>query len=415
MTGSGLGQRTDRHWFSLHAVLVALLISALPTASNATPCGEVQGLENFHKAIEDVEGGVRSRPLTILHLGDSHIALDSFTRGLRNRWTETFGNAGRGLMPGVPFRYYAPDGFKLEMRGNWDVASSLAADASGPFGIQGFRASSADKNAVMGVHSESAVSRVVIDVYGTPHSGALLLKLGNAASLKLSTRRDVPGLIQLSVPAANVHEVRLMPAGTGDVHVLGWNFLSSGSPGMRYDSFGVVAATANITRRWDRQTVHAQIGAMKPDLVILGFGTNEGFNNGLDLEAYRELASSFAGEIKEAAPDASIALLGPFDGARQGTGEACGDGWMTPPKLDGVRGVLRDVAAAHGYFFWDGGAAMGERCASNEWAKADPPLMYADRVHLRPAGGERLAGALWNALMEQEKQGSSCGRPSGPG
>ncbi|MEP2827871.1 GDSL-type esterase/lipase family protein [Parvibaculum sp.] len=415
MTGSGSVQRTDRLWFSLRAVLAALLISVFPAASSAASCDETRGLEKFHKAIEDVEGGLRSRPLTILHLGDSHIALDSFTRGLRNQWAGIFGSAGRGLMPGVPFRYYAPDGFKPEMSGNWDIASSLPANATGPFGIQGFRVSSADRNAVMSVHSESAVSRVVIDVYGTPYSGALLLKLGDAATLKLSTKRDVPGLVQLSVPAANVHEVRLMPAGTGDVHVLGWSFLSSVSPGMRYDSFGVVAATASITTRWDRQTVRAQIAAMKPDLVILGFGTNEGFNNGLDLEAYRQLAGGFAGEIEEAAPDASIALLGPFDGARQGTGEACGDGWMTPPKLDGVRRVLRDLAAARGYFFWDGGAAMGGRCAANEWAKADPPLMYADRVHLRPAGAEQLASALWTALKGQERRGSSCTRAGDQG
>lgn len=410
MTGSGSARRTDPRGQFLIAFFATLLAVTSPAVSHAASCDEARGLQKFHQAIEDVESGARTRPLTILHLGDSHIALDSFTRGLRNRWIETFGDAGRGLMPGVPFRYYAPDGFKPEMSGKWDVASSLPSNASGPFGIQGFRADSDDKNAVMTMHSESPVSRVVIDVYGTPYSGALLLKLGGAAALKLPTKRDFPGLVQLSVPAANVHEVRLMPAGTGEIHVLGWSFLSSAAPGVRYDSFGVVAATASIVTRWDRQAVHTQIAAMKPDLVILGYGTNEGFNNGLDLLSYKQLVDGFVEEVEDAAPDASIAFLGPFDGAREGTGAACGGGWMTPPKLDGVRGVLRDLAGRHRAFFWDGGEAMGGRCAANEWAKADPPLMYGDRVHLSPAGAGRLAGNLWNALMGKAKTGSSCSK-----
>ena len=415
MIGSGSARRTERVRFPRRAVAAALLIAFLiaftPFPAGASFCDTPRGLEKFHAALDSIEKGERKRPLTVLHLGDSHIALDNFTRGLRSRWTEAYGDAGRGLMPGVPFRYYAPDGFDVGMKGKWEIESSLHAHASGIFGIQGFRADGEDRRAVMSLRSYAPVSRVVVDVYGTPYSGAILLKLGDAASLKLQTRREVPGFVQLNVPAASVHEIRLMPAGTGPVHILGWSFLSSASPGVRYDSFGIVAATASITSRWDKATVMHQISAMKPDLVILGYGTNEGFDNGLDLDRYSKLVSGFADKIVQAAPHASIVLLGPFDGARQGSGEECSGGWRTPPKLDGVRGVLRSLAASRGYFFWDGAAAMGGRCAANEWAKAEPPLMYADRVHLRPAGAERLSADLWNALMGQGKMEGSCGLP----
>ncbi|WP_407950097.1 GDSL-type esterase/lipase family protein [Parvibaculum sp.] len=409
MTGSGSARRTDRFCGFLRAPIAALLIAAVPSISHAAQCVVPQGLERFHEAVEKVEAKERTRPLTVLHLGDSHISLDNFTRGLRKRWQEAYGDAGRGLMPGVPFRYYAPDGFDVGMSGAWDIASSLPADASGPFGIQGFRVSGSDTSAVLTLHAEQPLTRIEIDAYGGPDTGALLLKLGDAAALKLQTRQDAPGLVRLSVPAANVHDVRLSPAGGGAVHLLGWNAFSSASPGVRYDSFGVVAATASITERWDAAVVRQQIAALKPDLVILGYGTNEGYHNGLDLDGYSRLVAGFIDLIEMAAPDASIALLGPFDGARQGTGAACGEGWATPPKLEGVRGVLRSLAAARDAFFWDGGAAMGGRCAADEWARADPPLMYADRVHLRVAGAERLSAALWAALMGQGQTGAACG------
>jgi lysophospholipase L1-like esterase len=408
MTGFGSARRTDRFCRFLRAPIAALLIAVTPSISLAAQCVVPQGLERFRDVVEKVEAKERTRPLTVLHLGDSHISLDNFTRGLRKRWQEAYGDAGRGLMPGVPFRYYAPDGFNVGMSGAWDIASSLPADTSGPFGIQGFRVSGSDASAVMTLHAEQPLTRIEIDAYGGPDTGAFLLKLGDAAALKLQTRREAPGLVRLSVPAAHVRDVRLSPVGGGAIHILGWSFSSSASPGVRYDSFGVVAATASITARWDNEVVRQQIAALKPDLVILGYGTNEGYDNGLDLDGYRRLVAGFIDLIEAAAPDASIVLLGPFDGARQGTGAACGEGWATPPKLEGVREVLRSLSAARGAFFWDGGAAMGGRCAADEWARTDPPLMYADRVHLRVAGAERLSAALWAALMGPGK-GAVCG------
>lgn len=405
MTGSGSAPPTDawrvlrRLFLPAAHIVSAVLLVAPARAGDCGPVAVPQGLERFHAAIADVETGQRSRPLTVLHLGDSHISLDTFTRGLRRRWQARFGDAGRGLMPGVPFRYYAPDGYDIEMADAWDVASSLPRDASGPFGIQGFRVSSGEGDATILFRSDNPVSAVEIEAYGGPDTGAVLLKLGDAAPLKLQTRQPVPGLVRFHVPAADVRTLQLMPAGTGVVHLLGWTILSPGAPGARYDSHGVVAATASITTRWNEEVVRGQVAAMKPDLIILGFGTNEGFNNGLDIAAYRGMLAGFIDVLSRAAPDASLVLLGPFDGARQGTGEACRDGWATPPKLDAVRGVLAKLAAARGAFFWDGGDAMGGRCSADGWARAEPPLMYADRVHLRAAGAERLSAQLWNSLM----------------
>ncbi|ABS63573.1 hypothetical protein Plav_1958 [Parvibaculum lavamentivorans DS-1] len=375
------------------------VFAAFVTPLQAAECeNSPRGLEQFHSAIRDIEAGERSRPLTILHLGDSHISLDTFTRGLRTRWEERFGSAGRGLMPGVPFQYYAPDGFNLAMTGPWSIASSLPADASGPFGLQGFRASAETSDAVMTLEAAEPFSRIELELYGGPDTGAVLLKLDNAAALKLATRMAKPGLLRITVPAADARRATLRPSGSGPVHLLGWAVARKGA-GVRYDSYGIVAATAAITNRWDKDIVGAQVAALKPDLVIFGYGTNEGYNNGLDVEAYSALLGGFISLMASAAPEASIALLGPFDGARRGSGEACSGGWATPPKLALLRDAQRALAEGRGGFFWDGAAAMGGRCSADDWARASPPLMYADRVHLRRKGAERLSARLWEALM----------------
>ena len=114
-----------------------------------------------------------------------------------------------------------------------------------------------------------------------------------------------------------------------------------------------------------------------------------------------------------AVPYASFALLGPLDGAMQGTGEPCFDGWATPPRLSTVRAALQELADERGAWFWDGADAMGGRCAVHRWAMAEPPLAYADRVHLRPAGAALLGEALWTALMAMRTgtEGAFC-RPA---
>ncbi|MBX3489134.1 GDSL-type esterase/lipase family protein [Parvibaculum sp.] len=415
MTGAGPARSTDTSRARARAArfAAAILLALCIAPAHAGDCPPPPpGLQSFHAAIDAVDAGTRSYPITVLHLGDSHISLDHLTRPMRARWQARFGDAGRGLMPGVPFRYYAPDGFALSMRGPWVVVSSLLRTTEGPFGIQGFRASADGHDAVMTMTADAPFSALTLEVAGGPDTGAVMLKLGDAAPFRLSTRRAAPGLVRLTLPAA-ANRAALWPAGNGPVHLLGWSIAHAapdGHAGIRYDSHGIVAATATITERWDKEIVDAQLAALTPDLVILGYGTNEGFDNGLDLDAHKALLGGLIDRIRAAAPGASLALLGPFDGARQGTGEACGDGWATPPKLGPLRETMRALAAEDGAFYWDGEAAMGGRCSVHRWAMETPPLAYTDRVHLRPDGAARLSEALWAALMgaRETAKGGIC-------
>ncbi len=114
--------------------------------------------------------------------------------------------------------------------------------------------------------------------------------------------------------------------------------------------------------------------------------------------------------LRAALPDAAIAVLGPPDGnqapprrARR-PAAACTpaprpDAWFVPPGLAAVRDAQLQVATRNGWLFWDWAAAMGGPCAIDRWARADPPLAWPDHVHLRDAGYEASADALFGVLM----------------
>jgi lysophospholipase L1-like esterase len=376
------------------------MISACAAAPDCPPAKPEPQLERFYAALDALKSGQRRGPVTILHLGDSHIALDHMTGVLRSRWQAAFGDAGRGLAPGSPYPYYAPQGYAVTMTGPWDVASSLKAGAAGPFGIEGFRVSSADPSAEIVLETPHEIGAVEIDAAGAPDSGSLLLTIGDAAPLRLSTRVFPAGLVHLRVPAA-AHRVRLTPAGDGAVRLLGWA-MPSGKPGIRYDSYGISGVTADVVDRWDDAVVDEQIGRLSPDLIMLGYGTNEGFNDGVDIEAYATRFAALLVRLRRLAPNASIVVLGSFDGARRarpGAAQTCGDGWMTPPKLGPLREKQRKVAARLGAAFVDGSQIMGSACGIEGWVKASPPLAWPDHVHLRPEGARRAGAALWAELM----------------
>jgi hypothetical protein len=103
----------------------------------APPVSADAALKNFFEALAGLDRGDRRRPMTILHLGDQHIAADRITAELRAQFQGRFGDAGRGLMaPGV----FRVAGARIERKGDWRVASSAAGDA-GPFGLTGVRLS----------------------------------------------------------------------------------------------------------------------------------------------------------------------------------------------------------------------------------------------------------------------------------
>ena len=404
-TGAGTARRIDLlplKRVALWGVLVLCSVSV--PACAATPCPAPvppDGLQKFYQAISDLQSGARQRSVTVLHLGDSHIALDHMTGELRRRGAALMGEGGRGLPPGVPYPYYAPQTYKIEMNGNWQVASSLTGSAPSPFGISGFRIEARDANAEISLTSEREIGTVEIEAYGGPDTGAVTLTFGQAAPLTLPTKSDKPGVVFLRLPAAGVHEVRLRVAGNGPVKLLGWTMTGT-TPGFRYDSYGISGATLEVVSHWDEAIVDAEIARLAPDLILLGYGTNEGFNDNADATAYGRRFGQFVERLQRLAPQASIGVLGAFDGARRAKPDdraLCSSGRATPPKLGILREVQRGIARQDGLFYADMSRAMGGICGIARWVEADPPLAWPDHVHLRPEGARQAGAMLWNELM----------------
>ena len=416
--------------------LLALLVSGCASEPCDLSTPTDPALSTFYDRLYALESGTGSETLHILHLGDSHIAGDRFSGSLHRRFAARFGDAGRGqLPPGKPFPYYRRQGVSVDASDGWTVFSSLSGSGVGPFGLSGYRAESASSEDWMSFTVEDGVplQKITLNVLQQPGGGSLSLGLDGASAGHFETNGAAPRLMQLTVEVPGAQRVLVRPIGDGPVSLLGWGGEGSG-PGIVYEAQGIPGATLRVMDAWDASIVAAELATMQPDLILLGYGTNEGFDDALDLDLYRLKLERRVQMLKAQLPNATILLLGAFNGARlpgwaelrpstQETSRAAlpceplalheratyaglnGDldpvlgRWHEPPKLRDVQDVQRTVARALGLAYWDGAAAMGGACAIHQYVFSEPPLAYGDHVHLTPAGADLMAAKLWVRLI----------------
>ncbi|WP_298160928.1 GDSL-type esterase/lipase family protein [Brevundimonas sp.] len=190
----------------------------------------------------------------------------------------------------------------------------------------------------------------------------------------------------------------------GDSHTAGgditrsllWRLQSrfQGVP-IRLQAHGVVGATLNGMA--GREELFDD-GEARPDLVIIAYGTNEGFDDLLDPGTYERLLRSQIERVRETSPGTAILILGAPEAMRGDGGGRCpGDTdhrWKAPEMLSVVRDLQHRVAASTGVAFWDWRGRMGGDCSAFALTRGEAPLMRGDHVHFTGPGGDWIGSLL---------------------
>jgi lysophospholipase L1-like esterase len=363
-------------------------------------------LEPLYAALYGLEGGHRTNPVNIVQIGDSHTANDGFSGLMRERFQARFGDAGRGMLPpGFPFKFYHPAQVTVTATG-WHAVSSMDHRNAGPFGIAGVRAA-ADKPADMSLRTTTlgAASSVWVESLGQPRGGTITAQVDNGPVQRFPTASATGAPLWLHLPnlpdGATLH---LRAVGDGPVDLLSWT-VQRAVPGVTYSNLGTIGARIDLLGRFDPALVRAELDRLHPALMLIAFGTNEGFDDSTNMATYPAVYAARVQALHEAAPYAALVIIGPPDGNRESppdTGRVChGDAreWHVPPRLAEVRDAQERFAKDHGYFYWDWSAAMGGACSMRAWAAMKPPMSAADHMHLVRLGYRATASQLFDAII----------------
>lgn len=415
------------------AALLALIACTPVVATEAVLAPEIaapvlQPLTPLFKALAALEAGTAAEPVVMMQIGDSHTANDAFAGRLRELFQERFGAAGRGLLPpGIPYQYYRPAQVTVSQAGPWTFRSSLKPSAKGPFSLTGFRLSPDGPGAVVTVESTEpeGFDRVALELAARPGGGGGVPAV-TIDGVPAEPAAQAGGFVAFPAPpGSRTLEIRADRTSADLLSVV----VERRRPGVVYENQGIIGATVEVQGRWDPDRVRAALAFRRPALIVVAYGTNEGFNDSLDPIRYAAAYERRVKALQAAAPDAAIVVMGPPDANRcsgpsrgkvkascvpltaeegrndaelfQGKpkGEACR--WHPPPKLAVVREIQRRLAPAQGWLFWDWERAMGGPCSIDAWTRRDPPLALGDHVHLRAAGYRLTADILFAELMDR--------------
>lgn len=388
-------------------VALGVALPSAAAAAQACPGGLCEGraLVRFLRVLQTA----RARPVHILQIGDSHSANDNFAGAWRDILQARYGDAGRGVLPpGRPWAGYAMRQVSVYQSPDWNQISVLGARKAGRddlvFGASGFRLGAPPAGGELRLNADAGhgFRRFVVCAATGPEAGAMTLSLGGqGASVQL--RAPKAGALCSSLTADAPATSAAVTGGLG-VEVLSWAAFAGG-PGVVMSNLGVPGSELAQMGLNGDEALKAELAAYAPDLIVLAFGTNEGFGRNFSSADYEAVLRGQIARLRRIAPGTPILLLGAPDAqsknrallanSDQGHGARLDPGgWFSPPALQDIRAIQRKVAASEHVALWDWAGRMGGVGAAGAWSSASPPLMRADHVHYSPAGGQVLAGRL---------------------
>jgi lysophospholipase L1-like esterase len=388
------------------ALAAALALLAVPAPVPEAPCVQALcGAAALEPFLAEREAG--HGQLHILQIGDSHTAGDNITGAWRRRLQDAHGHAGRGVLAaGSPYRGYLTREVTAAQSEGWSVNAAFgpAFAAEGPpLGLSGFTQTAHAAGERLWLNADPRTigfDRLTVCAIEQPDGGALRLQIGNQDLLwNLGARRRRAACRTLDSDAftgnASVEIVR-----EGMVSITSFAVFGTG-PGIVLSNLGVPGAQLQHLARMSDEVIAAELRAWQPDLIVLAFGTNEGFSPALSADQVEASLRTQIARIRRLAErEVPILLLGAPDAATRRPSEfprlSCGDGWYVPALLEEVRARQAATARQLGLAYWDWAAAMGGRCAASRWVASGD--MRADHVHFTRSGGERI-GAMLDAAF----------------
>ena len=342
--------------------------------------------KNIYKLAQKLASGTQKT--RVVQLGDSHTAADFFTGHLREMLQKKYGNAGPGFI--LPTTIKGQRNATIKITENnarfWSLQSSRI-DNNENFPIGGFILQATDKkNAITLSRYTPSTERYQLrtlyrsKVLGKLKSSQRSLELSAHTYWKFSDSVDVRLPITWQVTPSH------------QLDIAGW-LIEQDSPGVMLSALGINGATINMLDKWNNAWLQ-QLQQLQPDLLILAYGTNEAFNDDLDITTYKNNLSHRIKNLRALLPNTVFLLIGPNSFIKNTTGMSCDT--QQAKNLRPIIAAQKKAAEEQHTLFWDWQQFMGGDCAITHWASQD--LANSDLIHLNRAGYEKSANALFYSL-----------------
>ncbi|CAM4060054.1 GDSL-type esterase/lipase family protein [Kerstersia similis] len=376
-------------------VIPAASIAPKPVGGEAIASVLGAGLTDFgdpnrNRLVQQVHAMQQGRAagtLSIVQLGDSHTASDTFTSGLRRQLQGTLGQAGVGWIAPMDVRGQSHMLVKIRSS-HWQLTSSRTEEHPA-FPLGGNIATPLRSGARIQVElrqPDNALYRASFLVR-QPHSGQALI-VEDARGRRQTLRPAQPGDSWQTV-TLDLHLPFSITAPQAETVQLGGIWLEKAhARGLIVSPIGTNGARQTIWNKWSPDWL-AQLGATHADLVILAYGTNESFDDTLVAQDMAHNLRTGIRQIRQALPQAAILIIGIPDAMDRTRPDHAPCQARRPAMHDTVRQVQWEIASEEKTLFWDWKQAMGGACPMLEWQQRE--WVGKDLVHFTMEGYQESA------------------------
>lgn len=358
-------------------------------------------LASFYEKLWEVKTGKRDR-VTVVHIGDSHIQADIFSGMMRTQLQTEFGNAGRGtIYPYRTAKSNEPSSYRsTSSNGNWTSKRNVFIDDPLPIGLSGFTLETMDTNAtiLLTIKDQENLNYGFnkFTLFHSKGEGYYDFSVCDEFSCQIGYFDAQLGDPNVSVLNFDhqMHSILLdcMPHDTTGkkVQIYGM-LLENGQPGVLYNMIGVNGA---MYRSYNRSAFFMeQLAYLKPDLVIISLGTNEGFATGFKSDLLYKNMDTLVSNIQKIAPQAQLLLTTPGDSYKRTR-----NGRVKNPGMQEARNTEIQFCNERKLAYWDLYGVMGGYGSMGQWFTAG--LAAKDRLHFSKPGYELQGELFYSAMMK---------------
>jgi hypothetical protein len=370
-------------------------------------------LHPFFASLQSAGSG--SKPIRILHYGDSQLEGDRITAYVRNKLQTQFGGNGPGLVAVadiVPHFSVA-----RELSDNWERYSVMTkkpkAQKHDRYGalsaFSRFTPILPDTVAPDTIVHEATITlRPERKCFGKAQvwSECHLFYGWHRAPITLKMTVDgVEASSETIEPSAQLltrewrfegtpKEVLITMSGTDSPDVFGVSL--EGRNGVSMDNIPARGAAGYEFRRSDQALLGSMYRDLDVKLLVLQYGGNvlPNLKSAEEAAQYGRFFGAQIARFKKLIPGVCIIVIGPSDMSIKE-----GDAYVTRPFLEDVRDAMKSNTLAQGAVFWDMYEAMGGKNSMASWVLADPPLAANDYTHFSPQGARKVGELFYSALI----------------
>ncbi|KAF0151172.1 MAG: periplasmic protein [Ignavibacteria bacterium] len=358
--------------------------------------GTISQMNYFFEALNNA----RTHSVRIAHYGDSLILGDIITDYLREKFQQKFGGQGAGMLNIVS------DDNRMRVTtihtysSDWTYYSFLTRNPNQlPLGISGAlaipKAGSWVKYETNSIYKSSSQFNIVKIYYSNADQNSTIhYSIDDGEKIKLVLE-----------PGSSLNELVIKTKGNSKKFYM--QFLSGASPsfyGVSLETSGNGVYIDNFPMRGNSGASLADIPEalleqfnkkLHYDLIILSYGANVSSPNKGIFTVYEHKMVNVIKKYQKAFPNTSFLLISSSDRTQK-----VGSRFVTNPDVLMLIGAQKKIADKTGITFWNLSEMMGGKNSMNDWVNASPPLALKDYAHFTQLGGSKVAGFLYDAIMD---------------